>query len=285
VELYMRPHNGAMPANDEVGRGDVKTPPLWHTAAKIQSGRWYTDGSFHGRVPMMASSMELEKDRPFDALVSTVIPTIKEEFDSVVSHLRPPRYPYEIDAALVEKGRQLFYSKELRCSRCHGEYDGQGNVRWPGVHTDVGTDRQRRDVVSDGFIEAFNASPLADEGSLEKSEGYAATPLTGVWANYPYLHNGSVPTLYHLLGPASERPAIFSVMAARIFDRQRVGQVLCPDWTFLRLPEPQLLRKFGSDRNWFNTAREGCGNGGHDMWPRIRTDENRRALIEYLKTL
>src|SRR4029079_9394272 len=138
VELYMRPHQGAMPGVDEVGRGDVKTPPLWHTAAKIQSGRWYTDGSFHGRVPMMASSMELEKDRPFDALVPTVIPTIKQEFDSVIAHLQPPRYPYEIDPVLAETGRQLFYSNELRCSRCHGEYDGQGNVRWPGVHTDVG---------------------------------------------------------------------------------------------------------------------------------------------------
>ena len=285
VELYMRPHHGAMPPNDEVGRGDVKTPPLWHTAAKIQSGRWYTDGSFHGRVPMMASSMELEKDRPFDALVQTVIPTIKQEFDSVITHLQPPRYPYEIDTALAEKGRQLFYSKELRCSRCHGEYDGQGNVRWPGVHTDVETDRSRREVVSDGFIAAFNASPLAAEGTLEKSEGYAATPLTGVWANYPYLHNGSVPTLYHLLGPVSERPAIFSVMAARHFDRQRVGQVLYPDPDLARFSGPQLIRRFGTDRNWFNTAREGCGNAGHDMWPRIRTDENRRALIEYLKTL
>jgi hypothetical protein len=285
VELYMRPHNGAMPSNDEVGRGDVKTPPLWHTAAKSQSGHWYTDGSFHGRVPMMASSMELEKDRPFDALVQTVIPTIKREFDSVITHLRPPRYPYEIDKSLAAKGRELFYSKELRCARCHGDYDGEGNVRWPGIHTDVGTDGKRRHVVSDGFIAAFNASPLVAEGTLEKSEGYAATPLTGVWANYPYLHNGSVPTLYDLLGPVSERPAIFSVLSARLFDRQRVGQVLYPDWRFSRLTQPQLLRTHGNDRDWFNTAREGCGNEGHDMWDRIRTDENRRALIEYLKTL
>jgi mono/diheme cytochrome c family protein len=285
VELYMRPHGGAMPATDDVGRGDVKTPPLWHTAAKIQSGRWYTDGSFHGRVPMMASSMELEKDRPFDALVKTVIPTIKQEFDSVIVQLRPPRYPYSIDQALAEKGRQLFYSKELRCSRCHGEYDGPGNVQWPGVHTDVGTDRKRRDVVSDGFVAAFDASPLAAEGTLEKSEGYAATPLTGVWANYPYLHNGSVPTLFHLLGPVSERPKIFNVMAARHFDRERVGQVLYPDPAFADLNDQLLLRRFGDDRNWFNTAREGCGNGGHDMWSRIQTDANRRALIEYLKTL
>jgi mono/diheme cytochrome c family protein len=285
VELYMRPHQGAMPAIGDVGRGDVKTPPLWHTAAKIQSSRWYTDGSFHGRVPMMASSMELEKDRPFDALVQTVIPTIKQEFDSVITELRPPPYPYAIDRTLAEKGRELFYSKEMRCSRCHGEYDGHGNVSWPGVHTDVGTDRGRRDVVSAGFIDAFNASPLAAEGSLEKSEGYAATPLTGVWANYPYLHNGSVPTLFHLLGPVSERPRIFCVLAARHFDRDRVGQMLYPDPDDGRLGELRLLRRFGTDRNWFNADREGCGNGGHDMWSRIRTDENRRALIEYLKTL
>ena len=74
----MRPHDGEMPAVDEVGRGDVKTPPLWHTAAKMPVGRWYTDGSFHGPFPLMASSMELEKDRPFDALVQVVVPTIKE---------------------------------------------------------------------------------------------------------------------------------------------------------------------------------------------------------------
>ena len=93
VELYMRPHGGAMPRVDEVGRGDVKTPPLWHTAAKTSSGRWYSDGSFHGPFPLMASSMELEKDRPFDDLEGFVVPAIKQEFESVIKHLRPPRYP------------------------------------------------------------------------------------------------------------------------------------------------------------------------------------------------
>ena len=58
-------------------------------------------------------------------------------------------YPYAIDPVLARRGKQLFYSKEMRCSRCHGEYDGQGNVKWPGVSTDVGTDRGRRDVVSE----------------------------------------------------------------------------------------------------------------------------------------
>jgi len=285
VELYMRPHDGAMPPPDAVGRGDVKTPPLWHTAAKMQRGRWYSDGSFHGRVPLMASSMELEKDRSFDSLVEQVIPAIKHEFDTVIRHLRPPLYPYEIDRSLAERGRALFYSPEVGCADCHGRYDGRGNVEWPGVHRDVGTDRARLDVVSPAFIEAFDASPIAAEGALIASAGYAATPLTGVWANFPYLHNGSVPTLHHLLGPPSERPHIFEVMAARQFDRERVGQRLFRSPSMSGKPEAELLRIFGGDRDWFNTARPGSGNSGHNVWRRIRTDENRRALIEYLKTL
>jgi hypothetical protein len=285
VELYMRPHGGAMPADAEVGRGDVKVPPLWHTAAKMPAGRWYADGSFHGPFPLMASSMELEKDRSFEALTTLVLPKIKEQFATVVQHLRPPPYPYPIDRALAAQGKALFYSPDVGCARCHGVYDGRGNVTWPGGHMNVGTDRSRIEVVSPGFIDAFDASPIAAEGRLIKSEGYAATPLTGVWANYPYLHNGSVPTLHHLLGPASERPRIFEVKAARHFDQDRVGQRLSTDPAAAKLNETGRLRRFANDRNWFTTSREGCGNAGHDFWGQIRTDARRRAIIEYLKTL
>jgi len=285
VEMFMRAHDGAMPPIEAVGRGDVKTPPLWHTAAKMQAGRWYTDGSFHGPFPLMASSMELEKDRSFEALATIVVPKIKSEFESVIRHLRPPRYPYPIDEALAARGRELFYSQDIGCHRCHGTYDGRGNVQWPGVHVDVGTDRSRLDVVSTDFIAAFDASPLAVEGSLVHSRGYAATPLTGVWANFPYLHNGSVPTLHHLLGPVSERPRLFEILAARRLDRERVGQPLYADPRDGLIAPTERLERFGENRDWFNSTRPGCANIGHDFWPAIRTDANRRALIEYLKTL
>jgi mono/diheme cytochrome c family protein len=284
VELYMRTHGNAMPPVDHVGRGDVKTPPLWHTRAKMDGGRWYSDGSFAGRYPLMASSMELEKDRPFDALVAHVIPAIREQFDAVVQHLKPPRYPYPIDHALAERGRALFNSAAVGCSQCHGIYDGRGHVDWPGVHADVGTDRSRLDLVTPEFIDAFERSPLAAGGALTRSSGYAATPLTGVWANYPYLHNGSVPTLHHLLGPVSERPRIFQVTAARSFDQERVGQPLVAGRGQVA-SESELRKQFGGDRDWFNTARPGSSREGHDVWPRIRSNENRRALVEYLKTL
>ena len=285
VELYMRPNGGNTPPDQAVGRGDVKIPPLWHTAAKMPARRWYVDGSFHGTYPLMASSMELEKDRPFDALTEHVIPTIQREFEGVIRHLRPPQYPYDIDRALAEKGRALFNSKSVGCSRCHGTYDGSGGVEWPGMHRDVGTDRERLNVVSGEFVEVFDSSPIAVHGQLIKSRGYAATPLTGVWANYPYLHNGSVPTLHHLLGPVSERPAIFEITAARRFDRERVGQRLYSNPGHARIAASDLLRLFGASRDWFNTLRPGSSNRGHDVWGSIATDENRTALIEYLKTL
>ena len=37
--------------------------------------------------------------------------------------------------------------------------------------------------------------------------GYKPRPLKGVWATPPFLHNGSVPTIYALLSPREERPA------------------------------------------------------------------------------
>jgi len=71
-----------------------------------------------------------------------------EEVDSVLFHLRPPPYPYEIDRELAARGREIFESRSAGCSGCHGVYDGAGGVDWPGVHRDVGTDPARRDLVS-----------------------------------------------------------------------------------------------------------------------------------------
>ena len=68
-------------------------------------------------------------------------------------------------------------------------------------------------------------------------------------------------------------------------DRERVGQPLFARAEDARQGEEELLRRHGADRNWFNTGRPGSSSAGHDFWSRIRTDENRRALIEYLKTL
>ncbi|RZI38065.1 cytochrome C, partial [Herbaspirillum sp. HC18] len=51
---------------------------------------------------------------------------------------------------------------------------------------------------------------------------YRARPLNGIWATAPYLHNGSVPSLYWLLKPQNERPQKFC-MGRRDYDPETVG--------------------------------------------------------------
>ena len=114
---------------------------------------------------------------------------------------------------------------------------------------------------------------------------YKPRPLGGVWATGPYLHNGSVPTLYDLLSPANERPRKFFIGNRMDFDPVRVGLVASP----------------ASDKGfWYDTTIPGNRNGGHEFragysqWkegsppshgvigPELKPEE-RWDIIEYLK--
>jgi hypothetical protein len=96
---------------------------------------------------------------------------------------------------------------------------------------------------------------------------YEARPLHGIWATAPYLHNGSVPTLWQLLLPPDRRIKQFKV-GTRRFNQQDVG-------IDIDAPDANIL---------FDTTRPGNGNGGHDYGTRLE-DPQRRELLEYLKTL
>ena len=52
--------------------------------------------------------------------------------------------------------------------------------------------------------------------------GYKPRPLKGVWATPPFLHNGSVPTIYALLSPREERPGTFYV-GTHLYDPRKLG--------------------------------------------------------------
>ncbi|MEM9056859.1 MAG: di-heme-cytochrome C peroxidase, partial [Pseudomonadota bacterium] len=77
---------------------------------------------------------------------------------------------------------------------------------------------------------------------------YKARPLDGIWSSAPYLHNGSVPSLYDLLLPAAQRPVTFHV-GSREFDPARVGLDTGP----------------GPDRSAFDTRDSGNSNAGHEF--------------------
>jgi hypothetical protein len=97
---------------------------------------------------------------------------------------------------------------------------------------------------------------------------YAARPLYGIWAAAPYLHNGSVPTLYHLLLPPEQRPKMFA-LGGREYDPVRLGFA--------------VDTACGQQDCVVDTTRTGDGNGGHP-WGTDLTEPDRMALLEYLKT-
>ncbi|HEV2826284.1 MAG TPA: di-heme-cytochrome C peroxidase [Pyrinomonadaceae bacterium] len=96
---------------------------------------------------------------------------------------------------------------------------------------------------------------------------YSARPMAGVWATPPYLHNGSVLTLYDLLLPAAQRPAKFFV-GSRKYDPVRLGYV----------NEKDDLRVFELD-----TTKNGNSNAGHEYGTTLSEDE-KMQLLEFMKT-
>ncbi len=97
---------------------------------------------------------------------------------------------------------------------------------------------------------------------------YAARPLYGIWAAAPFLHNGSVPTLYDLLLLPERRPKTFA-LGARQYDPIKLGfavETSCSQQDCL-----------------VDTTRTGNGNGGH-IWGTDLSESDRMALLEYLKT-
>jgi hypothetical protein len=148
-----------------------------------------------------------------------------------------------------------------------------GFPNWIG---DVGTDRLRMNVFDAALASAIQRSSYADAIKPRPGEGYAAVPLTGVWATAPYLHNGSVPSLAALLDP-SLRPGRFMV-GGHALDWTTMGLRLAPDGSF-----PAGYRPFSTPQ-WVDTRQPGLGNGGHSFGSELNP-EDRRALLEFLKLL
>ncbi len=106
---------------------------------------------------------------------------------------------------------------------------------------------------------------------------YKARELNGIWATAPYLHNGSVPSLYELLLPAERRSRRFYVGSAE-FDPRRVG---------LRVESFQGGFEFVTDIPGNSNAGHEYRDGprGNGVIGPALTEQERWDLLEYLKTL
>ena len=114
------------------------------------------------------------------------------------------------------------------------------------------------------------------DNGIQALLAYKVRPLNGIWATPPYLHNGSVPNIYALLSPVSERPKTF-YLGNREYDPVNVGyrtDKLDGGFEF----DTSLRGNHNTGHEFSNDKREGV------IGPLLTPDE-RRALVEYIKTL
>jgi mono/diheme cytochrome c family protein len=267
---------------------DHDAPPWWNT--RLKQRMYCDDFAPRGHRALMQFIAGRENDaEKFRAWEDDF-----RHIEAYIESLQPPAYPLPIDAALAERGRAAF---GRACAECHGTY-GEGAeypervVPWEEIGTDPVrlrslTATHRRDW-GENWINAYGAAGdvLADPG------GYLAPPLNGVWASAPYFHNGSVPTLWHVLRPAS-RPVVWRHADAQAATPQGVAAPAPFDGNFdwlrvglavetVEATPPRLSA--AERRRYFDARRFSKSAAGHD-YPNVLSEDEKAAVLEYLKTL
>ena len=218
---------------------------------------------------LMASNLLTVNDTTESREVDSHMPDML----AYIYSLQPPKYPKAISPELAKEGKALFAQN---CAGCHGSYETE--PEYPNLLIPISS------IQTDSFLCGSNYSnpQLVDwfnnswftkgdhPARLEPFNGYIAPPLDGIWITAPYLHNGSVPTLETLLN-STLRPAYWS----RNFknpemDYEKLG------WKYKKYDKPE--------KDTYNTTIPGYGNYGHYYGDKL-TDAERKALLEYLKTL
>jgi mono/diheme cytochrome c family protein len=258
-------------AHELIGAADF--PSIWLQGPRQDKGmQLHWDGN---------NSQAGERNRSAAFATGATPPTLdRERLARVEQWLltrEPPPYPFPIDRSVLSKGAAVYGQY---CAGCHGKngrnFDGDAVGAVTPIEQ-IGTDRRRLDSYT--YELAVNQNLLyAGDGDerlshFRKTFGYANVPLDGLWLRAPYLHNGSVPSLYDLLEPSIHRPKVF-YRGSDVYDQQRVGFVS-------DVPQENGRRYFK-----FETSIPGNSNRGHEG-TRYGTDllpDEKAALIEYLKT-
>ena len=251
----------------------MKTPPFWLSKKKT---RYYADGFIgktHRDIMQFTFKYSVQREK---ILANEVVFT---DIFAWINAVEPPKYPFPIDQALARRGGLVFATN---CAKCHGTYGAGGRYQERVVAlTEVGTDPVRARDFSVEFIKHLDASWVGQYGKTPiylGVNGYIAPPLDGIWANAPYLHNGSVPTIWDLLTPAS-RPSVWTRTDTG-YDQQKLG---VEAKSFDKVPDDasSAVKK----RRYYQTNLRGFSNQGHQYPPQGLSEADKRALIEYLKTL
>jgi hypothetical protein len=273
-------------------RGSADFPHVWELSErKRERTRLHWDGNLGSVEETILSAALVVGAKP-----NTLDPAGFKAVKEYVTGLLKPPYLYESNSPLVERGRPIF---ARYCAECHvkgGKKTGQVTPL-----EIVGTDPFRVQAFTLEFAEklprALNrhyAGSMFQFRTFQKTNGYVNVPLDGIWARGPYLHNGSVPSLRDLLEPEKCRPPRF-YRGSDVFDRTNVGFMSYPE-----RPGPDQNCPARADRPasspppnrgpdepelfLFDTSIAGNHNTGH-LWGTKLSDDDKRALVEYLKTL
>lgn len=283
-----------LPAHEMVGVVDF--PSIW-LQEKRRDMQLHWDGN----------NTKLEERNRSAAFGTGALPPILdrvsiERMEDWLLGVEPPSFetafPGKIDKSQLERGQKVYAAE---CAECHGRDGRDFSGEYVGKVTqigEIGTDRHRFDNYT--YELAVNQNVLYAEfgderfQNFRKTEGYANMPLDGVWLRAPYLHNGSVPTLWDLLQPPERRPAVF-YRGYDVYDTGNVGfesrpEAIPPDLRKslfcyqTRLTSPTACATQPQNNGTCSSA--GCpgnGNGGH-LYGTALAEGDKRALIEYLKT-
>lgn len=244
------------------------TPALWHL--KKKNALYYTAvgrGDFT-KLLFQASVLGIRD--------STAARKTQQSFTHIIawiSKLNPPKYPKEIDSGKAQVGKIIF---EKHCSNCHGTYGSNETYPNKVVNLEViKTDPVYAEYASEGEIVAwYNKSWFSQSKPyswFEPEQGYIAPPLDGIWATAPYLHNGSIPTIYDVLN-STTRPKYWERFKdSEKYDWQKIG------WEY-------KSKSLDTGKKTYNTTLPGYGNEGHYFGDKL-TETQRMQIIEYLKTL
>ncbi len=251
---------------------DLDAPPYWNVKRKQNL---YIDG-FVPKTHRVIMQFALTPGNKADSFKER-----EEGFRDIlawIDSLAAPRYPWQIDESLAGQGKVAF---ERVCSECHGTYGPGGAYPEKRVPLAVvGTDGARLVGMPPEHRRFYRESWFGEYGKLavvEEPDGYVAPPLDGVWASAPYFHNGSVPTLWHVLNP-DQRPVVW-LRSEDGYDQRRVGlEVTELDKLPADVKEPEDKRRY------YNSKLSGKSAAGHEF-PNELSDDEKQAVLEYLKTL
>ncbi len=253
----------------------LSVPPWWRMQKKHAMFYNAAGRGDHARLMILASTLctdSVEEARAIDGYAP--------DLRAYLSALAPPVYPYAIDRALAQRGRAAF---EASCAGCHGTYGTGGSypnlvIELDRIGTDPALARAAVGGSEDHFLSWLAHSFYGLRSRLAPAPGYIAPPLDGVWATAPYLHNGSVPTLAALL-QSEQRPRYWRRPAdLYAYDQDTLGV------RYIELKHGKQDAE-PTERKWvYDTTLPGYSNLGHRFGDHL-ADAERRAVIEYLKTL